>query len=193
MEVRIEARVIALPDGTNLGKEADLRDVLAVVPAHIARNRFPVHFLDECLEKTIRRAGVIEFDRRTPVVLLLIGEVKVLDHVQTIGRQMREEGAEGGDDVLANMAAVIDDDFEWAISARDFVEGVGIVLIALEDRDARLLEMSLVAEVEPEDLAPPEKVLPRPERGPALLRLVAAYPDLEELDLRAPPRARMRS
>ena len=71
-----------------------------------------------------------------------------------------EENFKGLDDMLIQMAAIINDDVEPTVFARQAMQRFGIGLIALPDIDSMLGELSLVVEIDSDNLAFAEVCLP---------------------------------
>jgi len=100
--------------------------------------------------------------------------LRILYHVDSIGPQQRKEYLEGLDDVLIQVAAIINNDVEPSLFARQAMQRFGIGLIALSDIDSMLTELSLLVEIDSDYPAVAEVCLPHAKRFSTLVRVFVA-------------------
>jgi hypothetical protein len=89
--------------------------------------------------------------------------LQVLDHIDPVLGQVREQGLEAGDHVIAVMAAIVDDDVEGTVLNGDALEERPVALVAPKDGDACLGQAGLVLDVQPDDPGAGEVLLPHPQ------------------------------
>jgi hypothetical protein len=110
--------------------------------------------------------------------------LSVFHGVDAIGVEEGKENVEGSDNVLVKMAAVVDDDVKSPVLCRKLAKSFGVGLIALPDVDTVLAEVSLVAEINANDVAVRKESLPHAQ-GFATDGgfFVAANADLDNIEL----------
>src|SRR5262245_19656096 len=123
-----------------------------------------------------------------PSVILSVGGLDVLNRVNPRGAHPREEVLEAGDDVIAAVTAVVDNDVEAAGLLEHAGQKLRVGLRTLEDLDAPLVVRALVVDVDAVDhsareVGAPHAKRPATQRGLAIaaLRIETPDADLEEL------------
>src|SRR3954454_3743174 len=134
--------------------------------------------VEQPLDHRHRRGGVVEVEAALP--LRPVAGLHVLDHVDPVVGQHREQDPEALAHVGGAMAAVVDHDRRRAVLLHDPAHQATVGLGADVRRDPLLVDERLVLEVDADDLRAGEEPLPHPQRRPArTLACVAADAELE--------------
>jgi hypothetical protein len=103
--------VVALLDEHQIVVEVHSHDVKVVVSRCVTGDSVfrEVHSIYQALEKAHRRSFGFEFPTRA-AEFRPVGRLRVLYDVEAVAGQMREKQLETGNNMLVDMAAVVDDD-----------------------------------------------------------------------------------
>lgn len=178
--------VVALVHKSQVMVKVKRDDVLVEICRLIARQveLSVVQPIRERLKEAHGRGRARQLGARAAKGVFPVRRLQVLDGIDPAHLQEWEEDLERGDDVLIAVAAVVDDDVEAAVFLVHPPEQRRVVLAALVDPDALLLERCLVVKVEADNLCLWEVVFPHTQ-GLSSLRwvVVASHTDLEDGDV----------
>src|SRR4051812_1460505 len=122
----------------------------------------------------MRRREVVGSAPFETVHLCPIRRLQVFDDIDAVLVKKRKEGLEGVDDMLVQVAAVVDDDIDFADVSNDSFKKRCIGLASAVRFDSSLVVIAFVVNIDSKDVALREISLPALQRSPAMFGTLMA-------------------